>query len=153
MTSVCLICVSHVVNLVYWAVRRLVNPMVNYFSNISMVNTNTIQKLNKLTVNSQILQAKEGSSKAQKLLFQILPYVPTTLPTLLFCRITELTILLEGSNPVAYELWEEMVQERSQLMDVSNDIKMIGKRSESYLSNWIHTFLFQKLFARRLENW
>ena len=94
-----------------------------------MVNTITIQKLNKLTVNSQILQAKEGSSKAQKLLFQILPYVPTTLPTLLFCRITELTILLEGSNPVAYELWEEMVQERSQLMDVSNDIKMIGKGS------------------------
>ena len=28
-TSVCLICVSHVVNLVYWTVRRIVNPMVN----------------------------------------------------------------------------------------------------------------------------
>ena len=55
--------------------------------------------------------------------------VPTSLPTLLFCRITELTIFLEGSNPVTYELWEEMVQERSQLMDVSNDIKMIGKGS------------------------
>ena len=35
-TSVCLICVSHVVNLVYWTVRRIVNPMVN---------TTLIQKL------------------------------------------------------------------------------------------------------------
>ena len=33
---------------------------------------------------------------------------------------------------MTYELWEEMVQERSQLMDVSNDIKMIGKESYYY---------------------
>ena len=71
---------------------------------------------------------KEENSKIKQLLFRILPYLPTSLPTLLFCRITELTILLEGNNPVTYALWEEMIQERSQLMDVSNDIKMIGKR-------------------------
>ena len=29
LTSVCLICVSHIVNLIYWAVRRYINPMVN----------------------------------------------------------------------------------------------------------------------------
>ena len=29
LTSVCLICVSHIVNLIYWAVRRHINPMVN----------------------------------------------------------------------------------------------------------------------------
>ena len=28
-TSVCLICTSHVVNGVYWAIRRAVNPKVN----------------------------------------------------------------------------------------------------------------------------
>ena len=60
------------------------------------------------------------------LLFRILPYVPTSLPTLLFCRITELTITLEGENLLTHALWEEMVRERAQLMDVSNDIKMIG---------------------------
>ena len=27
-TSVCLICVSHILNLIYWAVRRHINPMV-----------------------------------------------------------------------------------------------------------------------------
>ena len=29
LTSVCLICVSHIVNFIYWTVRRHVNPMVN----------------------------------------------------------------------------------------------------------------------------
>ena len=36
-------------------------------------------------------------------------------------------------------LWEEMVKERSELIDVSNDIKMIGKRFElslTFLCNW-----------------
>ena len=28
-TSVCLICVSHIVNLIYWAVRRHINPLVS----------------------------------------------------------------------------------------------------------------------------
>ena len=49
------------------------------------------------------------------------------MPTLLFCRITELTITLEGENLLTHAVWEQMVQERAQLMDASNDIKMIGK--------------------------
>ena len=28
-TSVCLICVSHIVNLIYWTVRRHIDPMVS----------------------------------------------------------------------------------------------------------------------------
>ena len=61
-------------------------------------------------------------------LFRILPYLPTSLPTLLFCRLAELTIFLEGnqSHLIEYEQWEELVQERLELMEVSNDIKIIG---------------------------
>ena len=87
------------------------------------------------------------------LLFSLLPYVPSSLPTLLFCRITELTINLEGDNVMTYTDWEEMVQERSQLVDVSSDIKMIGEtlRFPRFfcLSN---QFPPQKLCVRRLAS-
>ena len=46
---------------------------------------------------------------------------------MLFCRISELTVLLEGNDPLRQDVWEEMVLERSLLMDISNDIKIIGK--------------------------
>ena len=59
--------------------------------------------------------------------FWVLPCIPTTLPTLLFCRISELTILLEDNNPLDHDAWERMVAERVVLMDISNDIKIIGK--------------------------
>ena len=119
-TSVCLITVSHFVNIFYWAVRRTVDPMVTAMKGylLSFIWWFSSQ---------QILQTKDQNSRAKVLLFRILPYVPTSLPTLLFCRITELTITLEGENLLTHALWEEMVRERAQLMDVSNDIKMIGK--------------------------
>ena len=76
----------------------------------------------------QILQGKRAEgSLTKRILFTILPFVPTSLPTLLFCRLTELTISLEGNQHLNYQLWEEMVAERNELMDVSNDIKIIGK--------------------------
>ena len=78
-------------------------------------------------VSLQILQIQEGSSYCRVLLLKILMYIPTTLPTLLFCRIAELTIALEGNTPSSFALWEEMVQERTQLEDIFNDVKMIGK--------------------------
>ena len=61
-------------------------------------------------------------------LFRILPYLPTSLPTLLFCRLAELTIFLEGnqSHLIEYQQWEELAEERLELMEVSNDIKIIG---------------------------
>ena len=97
-TSVCLICVSHVVNFIYWAVIRNALPMVN--------TNNIIQSLNP---NFLDLTSKGGEFKDKKRLFRILPYLPTSLPTLLFSRIAELTITLEGNTPVAFEVWEEMV--------------------------------------------
>ena len=72
------------------------------------------------------MQSREKDSKAKRFLFKILPYIPVSLPTLLFCRISELTIFLEGNEPVEYGTWEDMVLERSELMNISNDIKIIG---------------------------
>ena len=63
----------------------------------------------------------------KRFLFWIIPCILTTLPTLLFCRISELTILLEENNPIEHRVWEKMVAERVTLMDISNDIKIIGK--------------------------
>ena len=76
----------------------------------------------------QILQGKRAEgSLTKRILFAILPYVPTSLPTLVFCRLTELSISLEGNQLLNYQLWEEMVEERNELTDVSNNIKIIGK--------------------------
>ena len=75
------------------------------------------------------MQGKRAEgSLTKRILFTILPYVPTSLPTLVFCRLAELTISLEGNQLLNYRLWEEMVEERNELMDVSNDIKIIGKQ-------------------------
>ena len=54
--------------------------------------------------------------------------------TLLFCRLAELTIFLEGnqSNLIEYDQWEELVRERLELMEVSNDIKIIGLYQKCY---------------------
>ena len=63
----------------------------------------------------------------KRVLLWVLPCIPTTLPTMLFCRISELTIFLEGNDPIEHSTWEKMVLERATLMDISNDIKIIGK--------------------------
>ena len=65
----------------------------------------------------------------KRVLLWVLPCIPTTLPTMLFCRISELTILLEENNPIEHHVWEKMVAERVTLMNISNDIKIIGELS------------------------
>ena len=93
----------------------------------------------------------------KRVLLWVLPCIPTTLPTMLFCRISELTILLEENNPIEHGAWEKMVLERVTLMDISNDIKIIGKQNYlklvllHQLKLQLHP-IFQKLCARRLEN-
>ena len=37
---------------------------------------------------------------------------------------------MEGSDLIEYEVWEEMVMKRSELMDMSNDIKLIGELND-----------------------
>ena len=69
----------------------------------------------------------DKETRGRALLFKVIPYLPASLPTLLFCRITELTIYVEGNDIVEYEMWEEMVSNRYKLIDMANDIKIIGK--------------------------
>ena len=113
-TSASLICASHLVTFLYWTVRRACDPEVIEIS----LNT---------TLTNQVQIFGKASSKTKRFFLWILPCIPTTLPTMLFCRISELTVLLEGNYPLRQDVWEEMVLERSLLMDISNDIKIIGK--------------------------
>ena len=76
---------------------------------------------------SQILQIQEEGAETKNKFLRFLPFVPTTLATLVFCRLAELTIHLEGSDPIQFDQWELLVQERAELLAVSNDIKVIGK--------------------------
>merc|ERR1719219_3398848 len=43
----------------------------------------------------KVLQCKEDETKMKKFLYQWLPYLPASLPVLLFCRLAELTVMLE----------------------------------------------------------
>ena len=47
---------------------------------------------------------KKPMTWTKSLLFKVLPFVPASLPTLLFCRITELTISIEGNDLIAFEV-------------------------------------------------
>ena len=76
---------------------------------------------------SQILQIQEEGAETKNKILCFLPFLPTTLATLVFCRLAELTIHLEGSDPIQFDQWELLVQERAELLAVSNDIKVIGK--------------------------
>ena len=115
-TSVCLICTSHVVTFIYWTLRRICNPEV----------TKVFLGFSIEIVHLQIFEYKKGNSMVKRVLLWVLPSIPTTLPTMLFCRISELTILLEDNNPLEHDVWEKMVAERVTLMDIANDIKIIG---------------------------
>ena len=64
--------------------------------------------------------------------------------------------MLEENNPIEHDTWEKMVAERVTLMNISNDIKIIGNFSLklvlfNQLKLQLHN-IFQKLCARRLEN-
>ena len=53
--------------------------------------------------------------------------MPTSLPTLLFCRLAELNVMLTGNQMLGPEAWEAFVQERIALAWMANDVKIIGE--------------------------
>ena len=65
----------------------------------------------------------------RQILRKYLPFVPATLPTLLFCRRAELKAALEGDRLLSPEAWDALVQENLALTWMANDIKIIGSYS------------------------
>ena len=73
-----------------------------------------------------MLQCEEGGNKLRKFLFKYLPYLPASLPVLLFCRLAELTVVLERETLLSRADWEAAVHEKILLEWVANDVKIIG---------------------------
>ena len=63
----------------------------------------------------------------KKWLCKYLPFLPASLPTLLFCRLAELNVMLTGDKMLGPDAWEAFVQERIALTWMANDIKIIGE--------------------------
>ena len=76
---------------------------------------------------SKVLQCQEGEPALKRFLCRYLPFLPASLPTLLFCRLAELTIMLEDDTLLSREVWEAAVQERIVLSWMANDVKIIGR--------------------------
>ena len=74
----------------------------------------------------QVLQCKEEKSVATKILCRFVPFLPASLPTLLFCRLAEVRVALEGDQMLAPEAWDDLVQENLALTWMANDVKIIG---------------------------
>ena len=74
----------------------------------------------------QVLQCKEEKSVAKKILRRYLPFVPACLPTLLFCRLAEIRVALEGGRMLPPEAWHALVQENLHFAWMANDVKIIG---------------------------
>ena len=62
----------------------------------------------------------------KKFLCNFLPYFPACLPVLLFCRLAELTSMLESKRLLSRADWEAAVEEKILLSWVANDVKIIG---------------------------
>ena len=62
----------------------------------------------------------------KKTIHRYLPYLPASLPVLLFCRLADLTLILENGTLLSREDWEAAVQEKIQLSWMANDVKIIG---------------------------
>ena len=62
----------------------------------------------------------------KKFLYKYLPYLPVSLPVLLFCRLAELTAMLESETLLTRADWEAAVHEKILLSWVANDVKIIG---------------------------
>ena len=75
----------------------------------------------------QVLQCEERELSLKRFLCRYLPFLPASLPTLLFCRLAELTIMLEDDTLLSREAWEAAVQERIVLSWMANDVKIIGR--------------------------
>ena len=75
---------------------------------------------------SKVLRCKEDDTKLRKFLYKYLPFLPASLPVLLFCRLAELTVLLERGTMLTRPDWEAAVHERILLSWMANDVKLIG---------------------------
>ena len=75
---------------------------------------------------AKALQCKEGKP-LKRWLCKYLPFMPASLPTLLFCRLADLNVMLAGNKLLGPEAWEAFVQERIALSWMANDVKIIGK--------------------------
>ena len=120
-TSVCLLIVSHIVTAIYWAFMLRQETKVK-----------KIKFFHKVLLKA--LQCVEGESNLKKLLRKYLPFMPASLPTLLFCRLAEVTATLEGDLLLERDLWEAMLQERVCLAWMANDVKIIGTYIHSLLN-------------------
>ena len=58
--------------------------------------------------------------------FRHRPLLPVSLPVLLFCRLAELTAMLESETLLTRADWEAAVHEKILLSWVANDVKIIG---------------------------
>ena len=56
-----------------------------------------------------------------------LPYLPASLPVLLFCRLAQLTAMLENDILLTRADFEAAVHEKIVLSWMANDVKIIGK--------------------------
>ena len=113
-TSVCLLIVSHIVTAFYWGI---------------CLRNGTKVREREMPFNwslFQVLQCKEEKSVAKKILRRYLPFVPACLPTLLFCRLAEIRVALEGGRMLPPEAWHALVQENLHLAWMANDVKIIG---------------------------
>ena len=75
----------------------------------------------------KVLQCQEGEPASKRFLCRYLPFLPASLPTLLFCRLAELTVMLEDDTLLSRDAWEAAVQERILLGWMANDVKIIGR--------------------------
>ena len=75
----------------------------------------------------KVLQCQEGEPSLKRFLCRYLPFLPASLPTLLFCRLAELTVMLEDDTLLSRDAWEAAVQERILLSWMANDVKIIGR--------------------------
>ena len=62
-----------------------------------------------------------------KSLQRYVPFLPASLPSLLFCRRTKLILEMGGAGVLSQEEWETMLQDEITLRWMANDIKIIGE--------------------------
>ena len=93
----------------------------------------------------------------KKFLYKYLPYLPVSLPVLLFCRLAELTAMLESETLLSRADWEAAVHEKILLSWVANDVKIIGMYNILFLEfcTLLHVDLssFQKQSQSPLDSW